>query len=174
MKSGSVHPHPAQILFALFILLAALLLLSQIGQQTQFFPDKRLVDQPGFWPAIALGGMVLFAAFHLFFTWRTPRDHEQRAQAEILHWLLALEYPLWFLAYVWLVPLLGYLPTTLLFCPILTLRLGYFNRKALGWSMIAGVLIVLLFKAFLQVKIPGGMLYDSLPGALRNFMIVNF
>ena len=33
---------------------------------------------------------------------------------------------------------------------------------------------VLVFKSMLSVKIPGGEIYEYLPAALRNFMILNF
>ena len=35
-----------------------------------------------------------------------------------------------------------------------------------------GLFTVVLFKSLLQVKIPGGAVYEFLPGALRNFMIL--
>ena len=34
--------------------------------------------------------------------------------------------------------------------------------------------IVVIFKAFLQVKIPGGGIYEALPSALRSFMLTYF
>ena len=41
------------------------------------------------------------------------------------------------------------------------------------WISVAfGLVVVLLFKAFLQVKIPGSALYEVLPGGLRNFFIL--
>lgn len=88
-------------------------------------------------------------------------------------WLSALEWAAWFLAYVVLVPVLGYLPMTLIFAPLLTWRMGYRSRRILWASVIFGVIVVLVFKAFLQVKIPGAVVYEYLPGALRNFFILN-
>jgi hypothetical protein len=40
--------------------------------------------------------------------------------------------------------------------------------------MITGLFIVLIFKTFLEVKIPGGAIYEFLPNTLRSFMILNF
>ena len=57
---------------------------------------------------------------------------------------------------------------------LLTLRVGYRNIKFLGWSLGGGFLIVLIFKTFLQVKLPAGALYDVLPGAIGKIMIRYF
>ncbi len=85
-----------------------------------------------------------------------------------------LEWAAWFLVYVWLVPIIGYLPMTLIFAPVLTWRMGYRTRLVLWSSVAFGFLVVVVFKSLLQVKIPGGALYEILPGALRNFFILNF
>jgi len=37
-----------------------------------------------------------------------------------------------------------------------------------------GFCIVVIFKSFLEVKIPGGVIYEFLPNVLRNFFILNF
>jgi|GEM_PF-5204860 len=39
-----------------------------------------------------------------------------------------LEWAAWFLVDVWLVPIIGYLPMTLIFAPALTWRMGYRTR----------------------------------------------
>ena len=44
----------------------------------------------------------------------------------------------------------------------------------LGAAAFTGLGIVLVFKAALSVKIPGGAIYEYLPDTLRNFLIVNF
>ena len=35
-------------------------------------------------------------------------------------------------------------------------------------------IIVVIFKSFLQVMIPGGAIYEALPGGLRQFMLTYF
>lgn len=93
---------------------------------------------------------------------------------ETLLWLRAVEYVLWFMAYVWIVPVIGYLPATLLFTVTLSIRQGYRSQKQIINAAAVGLGIVLVFKTGLSVKIPGGALYEFLPASLRNFMIVNF
>ena len=41
-------------------------------------------------------------------------------------------------------------------------------------AVLFGLATVVVFKSFLSVKIPGGMIYEYLPGAIRTFFILNF
>lgn len=53
---GSVR---GQSLFAIIFVVASLLLLSQLGNETRWAKGTQLFAQPRFWPAVAVGGMVL-------------------------------------------------------------------------------------------------------------------
>ena len=164
-------PIRGQLLFALVFLVAALLLLSQLGSQTKWVKRTEFFAQPRFWPSVAVGGMVLFSALHL---WKLPRKRFAKPDfIEWRIWLFALEWVIWFLIYVMVVPVVGYLPTTAAFVPLLVWRIGYRDRKLLWISVGFAALVVILFKTLLQVKIPGGALYEYLPGALRSFFILN-
>lgn len=166
------RPIRGQILFALVFLAASLLLLSQLGEQTRWVKRTELVAQPRFWPSVAVGGMVFFSALHL---WKLPRRWLVLTDfLEWRIWFFAIEWVLWFLGYVMVVPIVGYLPTTVVFMLLMAWRVGYRERKMMLIAMGFGVAVVLLFKTFLQVKIPGGALYEYLPGALRTFFIMNF
>ena len=72
------------------------------------------------------------------------------------------------------VPLLGYLLSTVLFTVLMAFRQGYLSTRYLVAAALMGLAIVLVFKTGLSVKIPGGAIYEYLPGGLRNFMILNF
>ena len=85
-----------------------------------------------------------------------------------------MEYAAWFVVYDFAVPYAGYLPTTLVFSLLLVLRVGYRSRTMLLWTLVSAVCIVVLFKTFLQVKLPAGQIYDSLPGGLRLIMLNYF
>ncbi|MFD1509632.1 tripartite tricarboxylate transporter TctB family protein [Lacimonas salitolerans] len=161
-----------QVIFAIAFLVLSLLLLSQIGTQTTWAARTAFFAQPRFWPAVALGGMVLFGALHF---WRLPRRRIRRTDVtEAKIWAQPLEYALWFMGYVMLVPVLGYLPVTMAFVPAMMWRMGYRRPWFLWLGVAFGVAVVMVFKTFLQVRIPGGMIYEYLPGALRAFFIVNF
>lgn len=78
------------------------------------------------------------------------------------------------MVYVYLVPLIGYLPSSLLFALALAYRSGYRSPKMLGISVATATTVVLMFKTFLQVKVPGGLIYEYLPDALRSLMLTYF
>ncbi|MCF3595195.1 tripartite tricarboxylate transporter TctB family protein [Rhodobacteraceae bacterium LMO-12] len=166
------RPIRGQLLFALVFLAASLFLLSQLGEETKWIKRTKLFAQPRFWPAVAVGGMLLFSALHL---WRLPRKWLVLTDfVEWKIWFFAIEWVLWFLVYVMVVPIVGYLPTTVVFVLLMTWRVGYRERKMMVISVGFAVAVVVLFKMFLQVKIPGGAFYEYLPGALRSFFIMNF
>ena len=163
---------PGDILFAIFFLVLSVFLLSQLGEQVKWSSRAKLLAQPGFWPAVSLIGMCVFATLHLFGSYLSERIYGR--WEELAFWLRSLEYVGWFMAYVLIVPKLGYLPTTMIFMPLLSFRVGYRNRKQLLGAAGIGFGIVLLFKTLLAVKIPGGQIYELLPDAIRSFMLVNF
>lgn len=165
-----VGPRRGQLIFSLFFVAIAALLLSQITAQTRWIDGTRLFAQPRFWPAVGLLGMGILGGAHLArLPWRRFTVFDRR---EARKWASALEYALWFMAYVLLVPLLGYLPVTLVFVPALSWRMGYRSRLWMGLSVVFALLVVLLFKAVLGVKIPGGAIYEYLPATLRSFAIL--
>ena len=165
-----VGPRRGQFVFAVGFLAFSALLLSQIGSQTKWTENTALFAQPRFWPAIGLIGMAVMGGLHL---WRLPWRHATRYDRwEVRKWAAVLEFAGWFMAYVFLVPLIGYLPVTLVFVPALALRMGYRNRRMLMICAAFALVVVLLFKAFLGVKIPGGAVYEILPGPLRSFAIL--
>ena len=168
-------------LFALLFFAATLVLLSQIGIQTKYKPSGSLFAQPRFWPAVALGGMLFFGAGHLVSLWRARGASPAGAGGQYRHLLpvladaaRVLEFALWFMAYVWITPLAGYLASTLCFMCLLAVRAGYRDRRMIGLAGVTGAVIVLLFKTVLAVKIPGGAVYEMLPDALRALMIAYF
>lgn len=152
--------------FSLLLAVAAGGLLLMLPHQTVTLARGGFWVQPWFWPAIGLS--TLCAGSLLALLW-LPRKLAVPALAD----LRVLEYPLWFLGYVWCVPMIGYLPATLALFLLGSWRLGYGSRRYL---LVAGVIscgIVFVFKTALGVNIPGGALYDFLPDPVRNFAIVH-
>ncbi len=160
------------LVFAVIFMAFSIFLLSQIGTETAWGRKTKLVAQPYFWPIVSLSGMTFFAVLHFLGSILSPRI-PGRLQ-ELGFWLRALEYVAWFLVYVWLVPVMGYLPATLIFMPLLAFRMGYRDKKMLLTAAGIGFAIVLLFKSFLAVKIPAGEWYEYLPDFMRSFMMINF
>ena len=167
-----IGPIRGQLIFALLFLALSILLISQLGDQTKWIKKTKFAAQPRLWPMIALTGMVFFTGLHL---WRLPRCRILQVDLqEAKRWLQVIEYCVWFIAYVWVVPHIGYLISTLIFLPALAYRAGYHNKKMMTYAAGIGFSIVVIFKSFLEVKIPGGAIYEFLPNALRSFFILNF
>ena len=164
--------HPGDLVFAVAFLLLSLLLLAQIGSETQWVKRAKLFAQPAFWPAVGLIGMTAFASLHLISSLLSRRS--QGRARELWVWAHSLEYTLWFMAYVVLVPYIGYLAATLLFTVSLTFRAGYRAPRPLIAAALSGFFIVLIFKGLLAVKIPGGAVYEYLPNGMRNLMLLYF
>ncbi|MFY0309023.1 tripartite tricarboxylate transporter TctB family protein [Leisingera sp. D0M16] len=165
-----VGPRRGQLAFALILVGAALLLLVLITEQTAWVNKTKLFAQPRFWPAVAIGGMVLLGGLHLYkLPWRRVSRYDLW---EVKRWGQVFEFAGWFMGYVLLVPIIGYLPVTLVFVPLLSWRMGYRSPFMLWTSAVFAVAVVVLFKALLSVKIPGAMLYEYLPGSLRSFFIL--
>jgi hypothetical protein len=159
-----------QFVFALGFVALSALLLAQLGGQTRLVENTDTVAQPRFWPAVALGMMVGFGALHLWHLPRRRRWDEERREAR--RWLRPLEFVIWFMVYVWAVPIIGFLPSTLVFAPLLVWRLGYRAARYYWAAAAFAVVAVVLFKGLLAVRIPGGAVYEYLPGAWRGFAIL--
>lgn len=164
--------HRAEIVFALASFAIALFLASQWPSQTTWFEGQRAGRQPGLWPLIAITGMLAFGTAELIACMvRNRRTGGAGALEEVAIWARTAEFLGWFLAYVLIVPWFGYLPATVLFCTALAFRLGY--RGAMLWlAPLMGAVVVVLFKGFLSVRIPGGALYELFPRAVRNFLVL--
>ncbi len=163
---------PGDLVFSIAFLILSLFLLSRLGAETQWVTGARLFSQPGFWPAISLAGMSMFAILHSIgsvMSLRIPGRWQ-----EVVLWVRSLEYALWFMAYVWLVPRIGYLAASVLFTLSLTFRIGYRSRLSFLAAGLIGFFTVLVFKSLLSVRIPGGLIYEYLPDGLRNFMLIYF
>jgi len=154
------YRRPGDIVFAWAFLILSLFLVSQLDSQA---PWK---------PTVAVYAMSLFAAFHLLSSFLSERLEGR--WIEIWNWVKSVEYAGWFMAYVSLVPKLGYLPMTMVFAVLLGLRAGYRSLKVLGFLLLLAVIIVVVFKGFLQVKIPGAAIYEYLPTAMRSFFLTYF
>jgi len=160
----------ADVYFAAFFFVAAVLLLAQISEQTKWIDGTKLFTQPRFWPAVSLIGMTVFSLIYLISSFYKGR--EKKNTNEVVLWGKSLEYAVWFMGYVVVVPIIGYFLSTLVFMYALSLRTGYRERTILMMAGAVGIVIVVVFKGFLSVKIPGGQLYEFFPGTLRNFMIL--
>lgn len=161
---------PGDLVFAVAFLLISIFLVSQLGEQASWVKRTKFFAQPAFWPTISLFGMLFFAVLNCLGSIVSPKSPGRGP--EMMFWLGSIEYSAWFLLYVWIVPRVGYLGATLLFTMALTYRVGYRTKEFFIGAAAMGVGIVVIFKAFLQVKIPAGQVYEYLPDGIRNFMLL--
>ena len=161
---------PGDMVFAIVFLVFAIFLLMQLTGQTKWLSAKSLFAQPRFWPAVGVIGMTVFGFLHLAGSMLSPKTPGERV-GEMIFWARSLEYVCWFLLYVYLVPLAGYVPMTVLTAVLLSYRVGYRGRSAVGAAVLLALAIVLIFRVLLQVKIPGGAVYEYFPEGIRLFML---
>lgn len=160
-----------EIIFVAVALGFSLVLLSQITNQTVWVDStKSFAGQPRFWPAVALISMTV--SLTIYFLRLRRRRPQPRDWSEARRWLEPLEYALWFMAFVFLVPIVGFLPMGILFSMGLTWRIGYRDRSYLLIAAMFAVCTVIFFKGLLGVKIPGALIYEVLPTTLRSFFIL--
>lgn len=162
---------PGATLFMIGFCVVSIVLMLYLGDQTKFSAKGKFFAQPRVWPAIGVIGMLVFSTLHII---QRMGVRVPGSVAEAGLWLRGLEYFAWFMVYVWVVPRLGYLPTTILFTMALAIRAGYRKPTTILAAAGMGVAIVVVFKTLLGVKIPGGAAYEYLPDAIRNVFILNF
>lgn len=166
------YRRPGDLVFSVAFLVFSLFLAISLPGQTTWASNTKLLAQPAFWPYAAVTTMLVFAVLHLISSLLSPPLSGR--WTEVGFWLRSFEFVGWFMIYVIAVPQLGYLPSTVIFAVILTLRLGYRGTVYILSAAAFGAAVVLIFKSFLQVKVPGGALYEYLPAALRSFMLTYF
>lgn len=140
----------------------------------------RILKQSWVAPMLCLLIFVPAAISNLYgsykeYRWRKRFMQPTDATFEIKKYIEALEFVAYFIAYTLIVPILGYLISTLLFGTFLTWRLGYRTRLWLLRGFICSFCIVIVFRSILQIKTPVSIwLYDQLPTAMRSFMLTYF
>ena len=131
------YRRPGDIVFAWVLLAVSVFLLVQITEQTAWKGGAKLFAEPRFWPAVSLGGMVIFAALHLLGSALSERI--QGRWKEVWLWVSSLEYAAWFIAYAIAVPYAGYLMTTIAFAVALSVRVGYRRWSTLVYAAVAAM-----------------------------------
>ena len=174
---GREEYQAGDLVFAILMLFIVMVLLVSIPFETKWFDGVPLVKQPRLWPTFCLVGMALFGFLYSIQIWRNYKFQLGQVQGELNElssWLRPLEFVFYFVLYVWSVPLVGYLLSTLLFFSLLTIRAGYRTLLMFWVSLATGFGIVVVFKSLLQVKISSGAIYDYLPDGLATFFMIYF
>lgn len=107
--------------------------------------------------------------------WRKRFLLPTSAYFEVMKYAAALEFVVYFIIYTLLVPVLGYLVSTLLMGTLLPWRLGYRGWTWFTRSLLSSLAVVIVFRTLLQIKTPVSIwLYDQLPTTLRSVMLTYF
>lgn len=163
---------PGDLVFAVLFVIIALALTAALPAQAKFVQGMKFIAQPAFWPVVGVSMMLGFGSIHIVSSLLSPRTIGRLREVSL--WIRSLEYVVWFYVYVITIPVLGYLPSTLIFVVSLCLRLGYRSAAVLSAGAVFSVAVVLVFKAGLGVALPAGEIYNNLPDGIRNFMMRNF
>ena len=163
------YRRPGDVVFALVFLAFSLFLLLNLKSQLVWKDGLILGKQPALWPTIAVIGMACLAFLHWLSSALSPRIYGRFA--EMTFWAKSCEYVLWFMAYIYGVKYYGYLPMTIVLAVVLGIRVGFRSWRSVMMLILFAVVVVVVFKSMLQVNIPGGALYDYLPGAVRSFAL---
>lgn len=140
----------------------------------------RILKQSWVAPLLCLAVLVPAAIWNLRSSWKEHRWRKRfllptSAYFEFTKYAAALEYVAYFIGYTLLVPVLGYLFSTLILGTYLTWRLGYRSHAWLLRGFVASLVVVIVFRSILQIKTPISIwLYDQFPAALRGFMLTYF
>jgi hypothetical protein len=140
----------------------------------------RIVKQSWVAPLMCLMILVPAALWNLRASWRETLWRKRfllptSAYFELTKYVAALEYVAYFIGYTLIVPILGYLVSTLILGTYLTWRLGYRSPRWILTGFLSSVAVVIVFRTFLQIKTPLNIwLYNLLPDALRAFMLTYF
>ena len=172
LDSGS--PDSGSLVF--FFLCFSLLLLALLPSQTRWINGISFVKQPAFWSLVSIGMMLSFSIISLCI----QKKNIVQIGKDFVHCLLqqksllVIENCGYYFLYVWLVPLIGYLPSSILFMVLLTWRYGFRDKTMLLGSVLTAIVIVVLFKSMMRLHIPAGQIYAYLPDAMRDFFIFYF
>jgi len=140
----------------------------------------RIIKQSWVAPMLCLLVLVPAALWNLRASWQETAWRKRfllptSAYFELTKYVAALEYVAYFIGYTFIVPVLGYLVSTLMLGTFLTWRLGYRSPRWMLTGFLSSVTVVIAFRTFLQIKTPLNIwLYDQLPDATRAFMLTYF
>ena len=173
--------------FSAVALVVALLLLWQFAAESGWnqrdLPQHRvgkILKQPWVGPLMCMSIIVPAALLNLHASWRARRRDARlrlpdRTAYELGQWARSFEFIAYFIAYTWIIGILGYLVSTVLFGLFLTFRLGYRSRRWVAISLASGFAVVVVFRTLLQIKTPVNIwLYNLLPPPFDAFMKIHF
>ena len=181
MNDESAKPKVALGVFYIFMLISSWFLLALLSYETHPGPQRQgWWTQPILMPGISITLMFLTSAYLVvqhFYKMSQNEDlrHDIDAVlAEIMQWIKPAEYFLYYVGYIWLLGMVGYFLSSLIFIVGLCFRVGLRSTKWMVISLLTAIALIALFRWGLQVWIPPAKLYDLFPKDTRAFLIRKF
>ena len=168
------------ILYAAILIFGVVLLLLAPVATRPGPPDQGWWTQPALMPRLSLWLIVVPAAYLLFQHVRTLRNNEKlrpsnhSVAGELIQWLKPLEYFVYYVLYIWLLGLVGYFLSSLIFIAGISTRVGLRSTKWMVISLLTAVALIAMFRWALQVWVPAPALFEIFPSPIRSFLIRNF
>lgn len=162
-----------------FFASALLLILIPVATDTGP-PEQGWWTQPALMPTIAISVMVLSAAYlfgkHIYVFRKNPElaVENRLVRNEMFEWLKPFEYFIYYCFYIWLLGIVGYFLSSLIFIIILCIRTGLRNFRWMVVALLSALALVALFRWGLKVWVPVPELYELFPKDIRIFLMRNF
>jgi len=155
----------------------------QFGWAESGAPSLRLGDllsQPWLAPLLCLLILLPAAISNLRasiknYRWRQRFLQPIDVSYELEQWVRAVEFVGWSIAYALLIPILGFLVSSVVFGVLLPWRMGYRSVKWQCICLLISVGIVLIFRTGLHIETSVNIwLYKFLPTPLQGFLLTWF
>ena len=181
MNTEHQLPKPGTGIFYGFMFLVGVGLLLLVPIATTPGPETQgWWTQPAFMPRLSLLLIALTATYLCFRHFRTLRAEGTGAtvqsglSTELIQWLRPLEFFVYYIGYIWLLDLIGYFLSSLLFILVLSWRVGLRSRKWMLAGFLFAIALVAMFRWSLGVWVPQAELYGLFSKDIRIFLMNNF
>jgi len=182
MDTETSTPKPGTGFFYGFMFLVGLAFLLLVPVLTERGPaDQGWWTQPAFMPRLSLILIALTATYLCFQHFRANRSNkleetkgETTLKSELIQWIKPLEYFIYYIGYIWLLDLIGYFLSSLIFILLLAWRVGLRSPRWMLAGFLFAVSLVAAFRWALGVWVPPAELYELFPKDMRIFLMNNF
>lgn len=142
-------------------------------------PNQGWWTQPALMPALSLfffaGTSTYLLVQHLWAVKKSGVQHERSAiSAELIQWILPLEYFVYYMIYIWLLGLVGYFLSSAIFAVGICMRVGLRSARWVYTALLFALALTALFRWGLNIWFPTADLFELFPKQPRIFLSRNF
>ena len=181
MNTEHSAPKPGTGLFYGFIFIVGVAFLLFVPMLTSPGPaEQGWWTQPAFMPRISLLLIASTATYLCFQHFRTLRNGSTTEPAgtslknELIQWIKPLEFFIYYIGYIYLLDLIGYFLSSLIFILLLAWRVGLRSPRWMLTGFLFAIVLVAAFRWALGVWVPQAELYALFPRDIRIFLMNNF